>query len=175
MRNWESVIISACASGSTISEELASSLPFNSSLFIPNSLLTGRSLSGRSKQRTWAPARWHQRTACHSGENSANGKNDAWPGCLGLYKSSATGGTNSGSARVASAASPSAGHSSSTISGRKASSAATRLAALPGPWWRMPKRRKSVGIPREKAGALAAPTAAGQQGRRKPENRPLAS
>src|SRR5215831_18820280 len=53
----------------------------------------------------------------------------------------------SGAAAYEISASPSGGPSIRTAVGCKASSAATRLAAEPGPWWRMPKRwtRSSIG------------------------------
>ena len=76
-------------------------------------------------------------SACHSGENSANGQNAARPGLSGACASIATGGISEPTCRVISSAS--GGPSIRTTSGSSAASAARTARAEPGPWWRTPK------------------------------------
>ena len=104
---------------------------------------------GRTGRRArWRPAGRRTRprrggagprcSACHSGENTANGQNAASPGLSGAYASSATGGTVCSDAAQPITGSASAGPSISTWSGPYASRAATSDRAEPGPWCRIP-------------------------------------
>ena len=95
--------------------------------------------AGRSMKRSGTSRASACRTACHSGENAANGQNAERCGSPGTYASSATGGTISGCSASAAISSASGGPSTSTASGCNASSAAATLRAEPGPWCRTPK------------------------------------
>ena len=82
-----------------------------------------------------------QTSACHSGENTANGQKAAAAGLSFRYASRATGGTRSGSAVSATKASASGGPSISTRSGWKSDKAVNTARAEPGPWCRIPSTR----------------------------------
>ena len=89
--------------------------------------------------RAGTPAPAAQRRACHSGEKLANGWYTARLASSTPCVSSATGGVMSASSTAATRPSASGGPSISTQSGFKASNAASRLRAQPGPWCRTPK------------------------------------
>src|SRR5262249_34110639 len=86
-----------------------------------------------------------QRMACHSGENTANGKKLALLGSSCACTRSATGGVMADEEANRIMSSASGGPSISTMEGSAASSAASTARAEPGPWWRMPSKCRRSG------------------------------
>ncbi len=84
-------------------------------------------------KRTGRPRSSAQMSARHSGEKDAKGKKLASPGSSAACIRRASGGRMSGSAAKGSISLASLGPSISTAAGSSRSSAATRLAAEPGP------------------------------------------
>lgn len=95
-------------------------------------------LAARSMKWTGTPRSRAQRSATHSGENSANGQKAERPGSSVAWASSATGGRMSMSAARWASSSASGGPSMRTAPGWTASSAARTDRAEPGPWCRTP-------------------------------------
>ncbi|KIX72162.1 hypothetical protein SF12_20170 [Streptomyces sp. MBRL 601] len=95
-------------------------------------------VAGRSMKWTGTPRSRAQRSATHSGENSANGQKAERPGSSVAWASRATGGRMSMSAARWASSSASGGPSMRTARGWTASSAARTDRAEPGPWCRTP-------------------------------------
>ncbi|MBP1052501.1 cytochrome c [Rhodococcus sp. D-46] len=90
--------------------------------------------AGRSQNRACTPFFAAHCSACHSGENTANGQNAAFDGSPVAYASNAIGGSIDSDAASITNGSASEGPSIRTTSGENSSRPCRTERADPGPW-----------------------------------------